>query len=168
MINKVSFYGYLFQEPPDKIIRYDILWKADDKFLLKHTLLDSDFKNPSDKMVVMVYDSLFACLSGIIGKFRNLEVEHGIYKHLKPVIELGDAYEPLIHELHDSIMKEQVKSFSVFGHLKKYKPQAAANKILLSMGYFVLTTKRPHVYVLDDFIMQEYRAVAGEAFRHPR
>jgi hypothetical protein len=155
MVNKVSFYGYLLHKPADRIIRYDILWKSDNKYLLKHTLLDRNYKNPTDNIVVMVYSSLSACVAGVIGKFRNMEVENGVYKRLRPVIELHESYRPLIDELCDSIAKKHVRSFSFFGHLCKYKPQTPAKRFLLSLGIFILTTKRPHVYVLHDFIVKE-------------
>jgi hypothetical protein len=165
VVNKVSFYGYLFDKPEDQIIRYDILWKTNNKYLLKHTLLDRNGKNPTDNIVVMVYDSLPACLLGVIGKFRNMEVENRVYKHLKPVVKLDDCYGPLIDELHDSIVNKQIQSFSLFGHLCKYKPQSKAKQFLRSLGVFVLTTKRPHLYVLHDFMSTERGSPGEKNFR---
>jgi hypothetical protein len=157
LITKVSFYGYLFRRPADQIIRYDILWKTDNKYLLKHTLLDWNYKNPTDDIVVMVYNSLPDCLAGIIGRLRNMEVENGVYKRLKPVTELDEHYRPLINELDDAITRKYIHSFSFFGHLCKYKPQATARQLLRSLGIFILTTKRPHLYVLHDFISKEVK-----------
>jgi hypothetical protein len=158
VVNKVSFYGYLFNKPAHQIIRYDILWgKTDHKYLLKHTLLDRNYKNPSDEITVMVYNSLIDCLSGVIGRFRNIEIENGVYKRLKPATELHESYAPLIDELSEAINRKQIKSFSIFRHLCKYKPQTTAKQLLRSMGIFILTTKRPHLYVLHDFIMTEYK-----------
>jgi hypothetical protein len=124
---------------------------------LKHTLLDWNYKNPTDDIVVMVYNALPDCLKAIIGRFRNLEVENGVYKQLKPVTELDEHYRPLIDELYDSIAARNIRSFSFFGHLCKYKPQANARQFLRSLGIFILTTKPPHMYVLHDFIVKELK-----------
>jgi hypothetical protein len=113
VVNKVSFYGYLFNKQEDQIIRYDILWKGDNKYLLKHTLLDWNYKNPTDNIVVMVYDSLHECISGIIGRFRNMEVGNGVYKKLEPVTGLSEIYRPLIDELVNSITEKHIRIFPI-------------------------------------------------------
>jgi hypothetical protein len=136
-------------------VGYDILWKADNKYLLKHTLLDRNYKNPTDDIVVMVYKTLRECLAAVIGRFRNMEIENRVYKQLQTVVELDECYTPLIDELLTSITKSHTRSFSFFGHLCKYKPQDGAKQFLRSLGIFVLTTKRPHLYVLHDFVMKE-------------
>jgi hypothetical protein len=155
VINKVSFYCYLFSKPFDRIIRYDVLWKDGDKFLLKHTQLDRDYTNRTQQIVVTVYDSLHDAIAGIIIRLRNLEVEARVYKKLKITDDLDASYEQLIHELEEAARENHLKSFSLFGHICKFRPQTAAKNFLKSMGYFVLTTKRPHIYILDDFIKKE-------------
>jgi hypothetical protein len=136
-------------------MRYDILWKTGDKYLLKHTFLDRDYKNESQQIVVTVYDTLNHAIKGVILKLRNIEVENCVYKRLKITDDLDDTYTQLIHELEEAVNANHLKSFSLFGHLCKYRPQTAARNFLKSMGYFLLSTKRPHIYILDDFIKQE-------------
>jgi hypothetical protein len=155
MLTKISFYGYLFMKPASKIIRYDILWRNDRKYLLKHTVLNPHYKNPSAHIAVTIYENLHDCIAAIVNNFRNKEIEMKVYKKLEFTPEAGPTYEPLIDELEYAITKKSIKSFSVFGHICKYKPQTAAKELLKSMGYFVLTTHPPHVYVLDDFIKKE-------------
>jgi hypothetical protein len=156
MHHKVSFYCYLFSKPADSIIRFDILWKRNNKkFLLKSTVLYPNFKSATEDIVVMVYESLPATVSGIIGHLRNSEIGHRLYKHLRPSDQLDSAYEPLIRELMESILEKNITSFSFFGCISKYRPQTPAKEFLKTMGYFVLSTKRPHVYVLEEFIRKE-------------
>jgi hypothetical protein len=159
MLNKISFYGYLFHKSVDKIILYDILWKNKDKYLLKYTLLDRNYKNPTDEIIVMVYDSLSKCIAAIIGRLRNHEVEMGVYKNLKTVIKLDEIYQPLLSEIEETVLTNGAKSFSFFGHICKYKPQTLAKEFLKSMGYFTITSKRPHIYVLDEFVKKELKSV---------
>jgi hypothetical protein len=155
MHRKVSFYCYLFTKPADTIIRYDILWKNDKKFLLKSTVLYPNFKSATEDIVVMVFETLSAAVSGIIGRLRNSEIGYRVYKDLAAVDHLDSVYKPWLQELVDAIIEKNITSFSLFGNITKYKPQTAAKEFLKSMGYFVLTTQRPHVYVLDDFIQKE-------------
>jgi hypothetical protein len=157
MLLKVSFYGYLFLHPEDSVIRYDILSGNNKKYLLKSTVLDAKYENPTEDITVMVYQTLRECLEGIIGRFRNHEIELHVYEDLQPVLTLASPYEPLLGELEESIMKNKVSSFTIFGDIRKYKPQTAAREFLKKMGYFILSTKPPHVYVLDDFIREEYK-----------
>jgi hypothetical protein len=159
VINKVSFYCYLFLKPHDRIARYDILWGRGDRYLLKYCDLNPDFSNQAQKLAVTVYNSLPESLASIILQLRNLEVQQRVYKHLQPAEALDDCYDALIKEFADSIHNQNIKSFSVFGHTCKFRPLATAKNFLKSMGYFVLTSKRPHVYVLDDFIKIEQRKV---------
>jgi hypothetical protein len=139
---------------------YDILFKNPKKYLLKSTQLDLDYKNPTEDIVVMVYDDLFNCIAGIIGRLRNTELQLNLYKKLQPVNELPDVYHPLVKEFEESVLSKDIKSFSIFGNLKKYKPQSKAKELLKHMGYFILTTKRPHVYVLEEFIREEYKQLS--------
>jgi hypothetical protein len=146
-------------DPPESIIRYDILWRSNAKHLLKSTLLDRDYKNPTEEIVVMVYDSLKNCISGIIGRFRNMEIQSRAYESLQPVDQLSALYDPLVNELMESVMHNNISSFSFFGKLSKYNPQTRANDYLHSLGYFVLSTNRPYMYVLEDFIKAEIKTV---------
>jgi hypothetical protein len=155
MHRKVSFYCYLFAKPVDTIIRYEILWKDDKKYLLKSTMLYPNFKSATEDIVVMVFESLSATVSGIIGRLRNSEIGYRVYKDLLPEDQLDLVYRPWVQELLEAIIEKNIMSFSLFGNIAKYKPQTAAKEFLKSMGYFVLTTQRPHVYVLDDFIQKE-------------
>jgi hypothetical protein len=83
VINKISFYCYLFLKPFDKILRYDILWKDGEKYLLKQTHLNRDYKNESQQIAVKVFDSLIHAIAGVILELRNTEIEYGVYKNLK-------------------------------------------------------------------------------------
>jgi hypothetical protein len=161
MISKVSFYRYFFCPVVDCVMCYDILFKNAKKYLLKSTRLDMDYKNPTDDIVVMVYNNLTDCIAGIIGRFRNSEVEHGLYKKLQTVSELPSVYGSLVNEMEIAILTKGIRSFSIFGNPKKYKPQSAANELLKQMGYFILSTKRPHVYVLEEFVRQENKLLPG-------
>jgi hypothetical protein len=78
-----------------------------------------------------------------------------VYKNLKVTDDLAKFYEPFIDELEHAIIADHVATFSLFGHLCKYKPQTAARDFLKSMGYFTLNTKRPRLFILDEFIRQE-------------
>jgi hypothetical protein len=155
MINRISFYGYLFDHEVEQIIRYEILFKRDDKFLLKHTCVDANFKNPTAEVMVSLCGSLSECISAIVKNFRNQEIENGVYKELAIEQHLPKEYDPLINELRDACVKNGVISFSFFGHLCKYKPRTAARNFLASLGYLIPTTKKPHLYVLDDYIKIE-------------
>jgi hypothetical protein len=155
MINRISFFGYLFDKQVDHIIRYEILFRCNDKFLLKHTCIDANFKNPTSEVTVVLSKSLAHCISSVVKNFRDKEVQNGVYKELEVEEKLSPTYEPLVRELCSACEDRGVISFSVFGHLCKYKPRTAARNFLASMGYFVPMTKRPHLYVLDDFIKEE-------------
>jgi hypothetical protein len=155
MINKISFYGYLFDMQVETITRYEILFKRNDKFLLKHTSIDSNFRNPTAEVTVTLCDSLSHCISTIVKNLRDQEVRNGVYKELAIEEELPKIYDPLINELREACEVKGVISFSIFGHLCKYRPRTAARTFLASMGYLVPTTKKPHLYVLDDFIKSE-------------
>jgi hypothetical protein len=155
VIRKVSFYGYLFGNPFDTILRYDILWKDSDKYLLKYTQLDREYKNQSQHISVTVHDSIAQAIGAVILRLRNKEVENRVYEDLTVTDRLSKLYEPFIDELEQAMVINHVATFSLFGNVCKYKPQTAARNFLKSMGYFILTTKRPHVYILDEFIRQE-------------
>jgi hypothetical protein len=156
MHHKVSFYCYLFSKPADSIIRYDILWRRDKKkFLLKSSILYPNFKSATEDIVVMVYETLQATVYGIIGRLRNIEIGYRVYKNLQPSDQLDPIYDPLIQELLQSILERNIMSFSLFGCVSKYRPQNAARDFLKTMGYFVLSTKPPHVYVLEDIARKE-------------
>jgi hypothetical protein len=164
MIKKVSFYGYFFTHRFDRITTYEILWKHPHQLLLKSLTLDINYSNPADEFVVMVYDVLHNCLAGIIGRLRNNEIEQGLYRPLQPVDKLPDLYEPLIMELENSILKNNINCFSIFGSPQKYKTQTAANKLLNDMGYFVLNTRSPHLYVLEDYIRLEMDLIENRPY----
>jgi hypothetical protein len=155
MFSKVSFYGYLFLEPVESIIRYDILWGGARQYLLKRTMLNENYENPSEEIAVMVYKSLESCIAGVLGRFRNHEIEMGLYKKLNPADQLPAMYAGLLEELQRSVRKNRIRSFSIFGNICKYKTQTAAREFLNHMGYFILTTKPPHVYVLEDILKVE-------------
>jgi hypothetical protein len=158
MVNKVSFYCYLFYKPFDRIARYDILWKDNYRYLLKHTQLNGEYANETQQIAVTVYEQLSEAITEVILRLRNLEVETRVYKKLTPIDHLDEAYQPLLFQLEEAVSRG-VKSFSIFGHVCKYRPQTAASNFLKSMGYFILTTKAPHVYVLDDFVKKEQGSV---------
>jgi hypothetical protein len=155
MINRISFFGYLFDKPVEHIIRYEILFKRDDRFLLKHTCIDANFENPSAEVSVSLCESFKECISIVVKNFRDLEVKNGVYRELEMEAELSKTYDALIHELSEACQVNGVISFSLFGHLCKYWPRSPASSFLASMGYLIPTTKKPHVYVLDDFIKVE-------------
>jgi hypothetical protein len=155
MINRISFYGYLFDKQVEHIMRYEILFKSEDKFLVKHTCIDTNFKNPTAEISVTLCHSLSDSISTVVKNFRDQEIQNGVYKELEPGETLPDVYAPLIDELRQACEIKGVISFTFFGHMCKYKPRTAAKTFLSSMGYLVPTTKKPHVYVLDDFIRHE-------------
>jgi hypothetical protein len=159
VINKISFYCYLFLKPFDKIIRYDILWKDGEKYLLKQTHLNRDYKNESQHITVKVFDSLVHAIGGVILELRNTEIECGVYKKLNLSYELDESYNNLLHDLEEAVTTKNIRSFSMFGHLCKFRPETTARNFLKSLGYFLLTTKRPHIYVLDDYIKGEQQSV---------
>jgi hypothetical protein len=103
----------------------------------------------------MVYPSLTQCITGIIGRLRNIELQFGLYKTVMQTTGLSKVYQPLTEELERYILSEQIYSFSFFGNRSKYNSQSEPSKILKNMGYLQLTTRRPHLYVLDDFIREE-------------
>jgi hypothetical protein len=138
--------------------RYDILWKDNNKYLLKHTKLNGDYKNETQQIAVTVYDHLIDAIADVILRLRNLEVENRVYKKLTVTEQLDESYQPLLYQLEEAINKG-IKSFSLFGHACKYRPQTSASNFLKSMGYFILTTKAPHVYLLDDFIKKEHGSI---------
>jgi hypothetical protein len=155
MFSKVSFYGYLFLQNVDTIIRYDILWRGSAKYLLKSTILNKNHENSSEEIMVMVFENLRGCLHAILGRLRNHEVEMGLYKNLNPETALPQVYDPLVDKLEDYITKKAIGSFSFFGNLLKYPTRSDAREFLKSLGYFVLNTTEPHIYVMEDFIRQE-------------
>ncbi len=155
MINKISFYGYFFSRSPEWIIRYDILYRGKTKFLLKYTLLDHDYNNPTQDVLVMVYQSLAQCIAAVVGRFRNLELEFGLYKPLTPEADLAKVYNELIREIEQTLSTSRTGSFSFFGNRKKYQSQSLVNKVLKEMGYLTMTTRKPYLYVLDDYVREE-------------
>jgi len=159
MLNKVSLYAYLFTTPVDRIFRYDVLWRNNDKLLVKQTVLDANLNNTTEEVSVRVCDSLAHCIEEIIRELRNSEISMRVYKRLSPSAALDPVYEDFIRELCDNFTNNKIKSISLFGHLCKYKPQTVAKDYLKSMGYFILSTKPPHVYVLDDFVKKEMHAL---------
>jgi hypothetical protein len=154
VIKKVTFYGYLFYKPFDRIFQYDILWKSENKFLLKKTQIDTNYVNNTQQIAVTVFDNLHDAIAATILQLRNLEVESRVYKKLKPMEILDEVYEPLLAQLQQAILAG-IKSFAFFGHLCKFRPHTSAKNFLQSMGYFMLTTRPPHLYVLDDFVKNE-------------
>jgi hypothetical protein len=152
---KVSFYCYFFSSTVERIDRYDILWKERTKYLLKHTSLDNYYQVTSDDVIVMIYPTLSKCIECIIGRLRNTELQLGLYEDLAISHELPDTYQPLVAELCRYVEHEGIKSFSIFGGIKKYKPYTAARKLLNDRGIFLLYTKKPHLYLLEDFIREE-------------
>jgi hypothetical protein len=154
-MNKVSVFCYLFLKPYDKIIRYDMLWKNEEKYLLKHTQFAKAEENMPVRMTVSIYESLFQTIASILVSLRNVEIENGVYKTLETSDHLLHEYEQLAIEIEQAIVSGKIRSFSMFGHLCKYRPQTSARSFVKSMGYFMLSTRRPHVYVLDDFIKKE-------------
>jgi hypothetical protein len=155
MLTKISFYGYLFADAVEDIIRYDILWRSGNKYLIKSTLLNLDYENSHQDVTVNVHGSLSRCIAGIVLKFRNLEVATNLYEGLQTTESLPAVYSPWISDLEKLILEKQILSFSLFGNGKKYVSQRAVKTIIRDMGYFVLCTRPPHLYVLDDFIQQE-------------
>jgi hypothetical protein len=156
VIKKVTFYGYLFYKPFDRICQYDILWKSEEKFLLKKTQIDTNYVNDTQQITVTVFDNIRDAIAAIILQLRNLEIESRVYKKLKPMDSLDEVYEPLLALLQQAI-SAKIKSFAFFGHLCKFRPQTSAKNFLQSMGYFMLTTRPPHLYVLDDFVKNELK-----------
>jgi hypothetical protein len=153
-MSKITFYCYLFFKSYDKIGRYDILWKTGDRFLLKYTPLDKEYTNPSQYIAVKIFRSLTEAMSYIIIELRNLEIESRVYQNLNTSQKLNEVYDPLVHQLERSI-QNNIKSFSIFGNISKFSPQTAARRFLKSMGYFLVVTKPPHLYVLKDVIERE-------------
>ncbi len=160
MYNKVSFYCYLFDQPADRILQYDILWNDPQKYILKQLILDANYKNRSEEVIVMVYNSLPASIRGIVGRLKNLEVKQGVYQKPDPLADLDNAYQSLVDPITSLILNKNIRTFSFFGQIKKYNPRTPANLFLRSMGYFILTTIPPHIYVLDDFLRKEYQPAA--------
>jgi hypothetical protein len=153
-MTKITFYCYLFLKPYDTIGRYDILWKTGDRFLVKYSPLDKDHMNRSQYITAKIFRSLADAISYIIVELRNLEIKSGVYEHLRTSKTLGEIYHPLVNQLELAI-QNNVASFSIFGDTAKYEPLTPATNFLKSMGYFFVSTRAPHVYVLKDFIERE-------------
>jgi hypothetical protein len=134
VISKISFYCYFFAETFDCVCRYDILWSFGNRFLVKHTEVDTTLNNPSREVTAFVYYSLTEAIEAIIRDLRNAEIQYHVYKKLRFSSTLDDAYRPLVEELEQAIRFRNIKSFSMFGHLCKYKPQTEAKNFLKSMG----------------------------------
>jgi hypothetical protein len=166
MLNKITLYGYFFTAQYEDITTYDILWKGPENYLLKMTTLDLNFHNQREEIVVMVYDKLYQCFAGVIGRLRNTEIEMGLYKTLSKVDQLPDLYRPLALDMEAFVLRENISCFSIFGNIKKYKSQTAAKELMKKMGYFVLSTNPPHIYLLDDYIRTEVSSLANN--RAPR
>ena len=160
MINRISIYGYLFEKEVDHIVRHEILFKNGERFLIKRTCLNDNFENPTSEISVNLFGSLSECICAVIKHFRNQEVRNNVYSELQVEEQLSSSYDPLVEELNIACQRAGLVSFSFFGHLCKYKPSSAAKAFLASMGYLIPTTKRPHVYLMDDFIKEEI------SFRH--
>jgi hypothetical protein len=62
----------------------------------------------------------------VITGLRNIEIENRVYKMLETLNYLHPMYDELVHELEEAVVARNIKSFSLFGHLCKYKPQSAA------------------------------------------
>jgi hypothetical protein len=160
-INKASFYCYLFLQPVDRILRFDILWATGEKYLLKETHLDNDYKNSSEEISATVHDSISNALGEVILRLRNSEIRNGVYENLKTSDSLNATYKSLIIELEEAIVLKHITAFSMFGHLCKFRPQATAINFIKSLGHFILATRPPHVYVLDDYVKKELQQIAA-------
>ncbi len=163
MINKISFHGYLFKEQPGHIIRYEILFRSERKFLVKYTCLDGTYVNPTAEITVNLCQTLPEAIAVIINFLRTEEIEHGVYKELTRSDKLPEYYHPLVDELSSFCRDKGVRTFTFFGHLCKYRPRTAARNVLASMGYLVPSTKRPHIYVLDEFVREELATIHGKS-----
>lgn len=155
MFNKISFYCYLFDQPPDRILCYDLFREAA-VYKLKRTTLDSNYKNPTDQVSITTYKTLPDCVADITGRLVKLEIKHGVYKKTDPLCDLTLQGQKLTDQITHLIETKHIRSFSIFGQIKKYNPRTPAIAFLRSMGYFILITLPPHVFVLDDFIDKEH------------
>jgi hypothetical protein len=155
VFHKVSFYCYLFLDLPDRIKRFDILWKGKQKLLLKQSVLDKTCASTSDDINVQIFSSIETAISYIICSLRNLEIKGRVYNKLNWCPELPDIYQPWIHELIVAITQHDIKSFSLFGHLSKYRPQNDAKVFMRELGYLEVKSNPPHVYLFHDIIRAE-------------
>lgn len=156
MPNKVSLYCYLFDQPPDRILCYDLFREDVALYKLKRTTLDSNYKNPTDRISVTTYNTLSECITDITRKLLKLEIRHGIYKKADPLCDVAMQGQKLTDQITHLIETKHIRSFSIFGQIKKYNPRTPAIAFLRSMGYFILFTLPPHVFVLDDFVDKEH------------
>jgi hypothetical protein len=152
--DKLVVYAYLFAEQFDEIVEYKIHYR-DGKFKVYKVKLDKIMQEFPDQMLWHVADELSDALQYVVQNLRSIEIDNGTYPKI-PKGDLPVTYLPVIAGIEEQAQADGLPSVTFFGSREKYNNPMEVQKFLDTFGYGNVKTWAPYVYVLSDFVKEEF------------